>query len=217
MYKSFWPNIIRTACVIDSSEIHRVNEIAWSMEIRIKATEVNIISHSIIQWHLSNCNTCNSFSHFGQFFFLLVFFSVRLLSVLRGHSVLSSPPQRPMTSDFLSQIVSITFIFLSWFLRKSQYFPFWMFSSKQGHYWYHFSKVFGMTRSLTVVWIRDLPHSKPVLYHEAIEEAVLWAVYEDVCWRKTKNELEKTAYLLGVGEFDGSFNMCDMVYLCNKL
>ena len=31
--------------------------------------------------------------------FLLVFFSVRLLSVLCGHSVFSSPPQRPMTSD----------------------------------------------------------------------------------------------------------------------
>ena len=28
------------------------------------------------------------------------FFSARLLSVLRGHSVFSSPPQRPMTSDF---------------------------------------------------------------------------------------------------------------------
>ena len=43
-----------------------------------------------------------------------------------------------MTSkDFLSQILSITFIFLSSFLRKSQYFPFWMFSAKQGHYWYH--------------------------------------------------------------------------------
>ena len=27
------------------------------------------------------------------------FFSIRLLSVLRGHSVFSSPPQRPMTSD----------------------------------------------------------------------------------------------------------------------
>jgi len=26
--------------------------------------------------------------------------SVRLLSVLRGHSVFSSPPQRPMTADF---------------------------------------------------------------------------------------------------------------------
>ena len=29
-----------------------------------------------------------------------IYFSVRLLSVLRGHSVFSSPPQRPMTSDF---------------------------------------------------------------------------------------------------------------------
>ena len=28
------------------------------------------------------------------------FFSVRLLSVLRGHSVCLSPPQRSMTSDF---------------------------------------------------------------------------------------------------------------------
>jgi len=36
-----------------------------------------------------------------------------------------------------------------------------MFSAKQGHYWYHFNNVFGMTRSLT----RDLPHSKPTLYH----------------------------------------------------
>jgi len=41
-----------------------------------------------------------------------------------GHSVFSSPPQRPMTKDFLSQIWSITLIFLSLFLRKSQYFPF---------------------------------------------------------------------------------------------
>ena len=33
-------------------------------------------------------------------FFSLYFFSVRLLSVLRGHSFYSSPPQRPMTSDY---------------------------------------------------------------------------------------------------------------------
>ena len=33
-------------------------------------------------------------------FFVCVFFSVQLLSVLRGHTVFSSPPQRPMTSDF---------------------------------------------------------------------------------------------------------------------
>ena len=40
----------------------------------------------------------------GQVFlfclFCFLFFSVRLVSVLRGHSVSSSPPQRPMTSDF---------------------------------------------------------------------------------------------------------------------
>ena len=57
-------------------------------------------------------------------------------------------------------------------MRKSQYFPFWMFSAIQGHYWYHFYNVFGMTRSLTGDWTRDLPHSKPALYHYAIEEAV---------------------------------------------
>ena len=36
------------------------------------------------------------------------------MSVLRGHSDFSSPPQRPMTSDFegfLSQILSVTFVF----------------------------------------------------------------------------------------------------------
>jgi len=32
--------------------------------------------------------------------FILYFFSVRLLSVLRGHSFFSSPPQRPVISDF---------------------------------------------------------------------------------------------------------------------
>ena len=32
--------------------------------------------------------------------FLVFFLSIRLLSVLRGHSFFLSPPQRPMTSDF---------------------------------------------------------------------------------------------------------------------
>ena len=34
-------------------------------------------------------------------------------------------------------------------LEKVPVFPFLMFSAKQGHYWYHFYNVFGMTRSLT--------------------------------------------------------------------
>ena len=49
--------------------------------------------------------------------------SVRLLSVLRGHSFFSSPPQRPMTSDFegfLYQILSITlFSYLNSWERAS--------------------------------------------------------------------------------------------------
>ena len=75
-------------------------------------------------------------------------FFVLFFSVLRGHSVFSSPPQRPMTSDFegfLYQILSIT-LFLLLILEKEPVFPFSMFSAKQGNYWYHFYNVFGMTR-----------------------------------------------------------------------
>ena len=46
-----------------------------------------------------------------------------------------------------------------------------MLSAKQGYCWYHFYNVFGMTRSLTGDWTRYLSHSKPALYHYAIEEA----------------------------------------------
>jgi len=55
------------------------------------------------------------------------YLSIRLLSVLRGHLFFSSLPQLPMTSDFEGFSIpdlSITFIFLSLFLKKSQYFPF---------------------------------------------------------------------------------------------
>ena len=96
-----------------------------------------------------------------------LFFSVRLLSVLRGQSFFLSPPQRPMTSDF--EDFYTRFYPLHYFhiliLEKELVFPFWMFSAKQGNYWYHFFNVFGMTRSLTGEWTRDLPHSKPALYH----------------------------------------------------
>ena len=61
----------------------------------------------VTQW-LQN----QAYNHFVVVVF--VFFSVRLLSVLQDHSFFSSPPQRPITSDFegfLYQILSITFIF----------------------------------------------------------------------------------------------------------
>ena len=104
--------------------------------------------------------------HFLYTYF--IFFSDRLLSVLRGHSVFSSPPQRPMISDF-EGFSNPDFIHYIYFpiliLEKRPVFSFWMFSAKQGHYWYHFCNVFGMTQSLTGDWTRALPHLKPALYH----------------------------------------------------
>ena len=93
--------------------------------------------------HVKHLNYWSNLSYFpnllGTNIKCFCFFSVRLLSVLRGHSVLSSPPQRPITSDFegfLSQILSITF-FVIFILQKEPEFPFSMFSAKQGNYWYH--------------------------------------------------------------------------------
>ena len=73
-----------------------------------------------------------------------------------------------MTSDFeaFSIPVCIHYIFVPiLILQKKQVFPFLRLSAKQENYWYHFYNVFGMTRSLTGDRTRDLPHSKPALYH----------------------------------------------------
>ena len=50
-------------------------------------------------------------------------------------------------------------------LQKEPVFPYLMLSAKQGNPWYHFYNVFGMMPSMTGDWTRDLPHSKPALYH----------------------------------------------------
>ena len=65
-------------------------------------------THKLIDLY-KNIDTVKQGEYF--FIFLIYFFSIRLLSVLRGHSVFSSPPQWPMTSNFegfLYQILSIT-------------------------------------------------------------------------------------------------------------
>ena len=73
-----------------------------------------------------------------------------------------------MTSDFEGFSIPdfIHYIYIPiLILEKEPVFPFLMFSAKQGNYWYRFYNIFGMTRSLTVDWTRDIPHSKPALYH----------------------------------------------------
>ena len=95
----------------------------------------------------------------------LTFDFCRLCVVIRGFS---SPPQRPLTSDVEGFYIPdcIHYIYFPiLILEKESVVPFLMFSAKQESCWYHFYNAFGMTRSLTGDWIRDLPHSKPALYH----------------------------------------------------
>ena len=61
-------------------------------------------------------------------FVYILFFNVRLLSVLHGHSFFSSPPQRPMTSDFEDFSIPdfIHYIYLSYLnsRERASIFPF---------------------------------------------------------------------------------------------
>ena len=53
-------------------------------------------------------------------------------------------PRRISIPDYINYKCYPIFI-----LQKEPVFPFVMLCAKQGHYWYHFYNVFGMTRSLT--------------------------------------------------------------------
>ena len=85
--------------------------------------------------------TTNSYVTLFTFQINEVCFMGFLFSVCLCHSGFSSPPQRPITSDFegfLYQILSITlFSYLNSWERASS-FPFLLLSAKQGNYWYHF-------------------------------------------------------------------------------
>jgi len=64
--------------------------------------------------------------------------------------------QWPQTlKDFYTRSYPLHY-YLILILEKEPVFPFSMFSAKQGNYWYYFYNVFGMTRSLTGDWTRDL-------------------------------------------------------------
>ena len=90
-----------------------------------------------------------------------------------------------------------------------------MFSTKQGNYWYHFYNVCGMTRSLTGDWTRDIPHSKPALYHLTIEEAVMTSVthtYLTIQLLEAPTKLWETVF----GQFL-PFPFRKSVFFCNSV
>ena len=66
----------------------------------------------------------------------------------------------PTSKDFYTRSYPLHY-FLILILGKEPVFPFSTLSAKQGSYRYHFYKVFGMSRSLTGDWTRDLPYSMP--------------------------------------------------------
>ena len=84
-------------------------------------------------------------------FFFFFLFSVRLLSVLRCHSIFFIPAT--MANDLRLRRISLPDLihymyFLILILEKEPVFPFSMLSVKPGNCWYHCYNVFGMTRSL---------------------------------------------------------------------
>ena len=104
------------------------------------------------------------------FYFFSIFFSIWLLSVLRGHSVFSSPPQRPMTSDFEGFSIPDFIHYI--------YFPILIIEKEPVIFPWECSELNkGTTGTIFITslvwrgpWLgiergTSLPHSKPALYH----------------------------------------------------
>ena len=101
-------------------------------------------------------------SHF--FLTFLAFDFYRFCVVIRFFHPRNNSQWPPTSKDFYTRSYPLHY-FLVLILEKEPVFPFSMLSAKQGYYWYYVYSVFGMTQSLTGDWTRDLPHSKPALYH----------------------------------------------------
>ena len=122
---------------------------------------------ALVLFYLSYVSVNKRSEQFIMLSFFFFFFSVPLLSVLlviRFFHPRHNGQWPPTSKDFYTRS-DLLHYFLILILDKEPVFPFSMLSAKQGNYWYQFYNVFGMTRSLTGDWTRDLPHSKPALYH----------------------------------------------------
>ena len=100
----------------------------------------------------------------NAFFFFLAFDFCRFCLVMRFFHPRNNGQWPPTSKDFYTRSYLLHY-FLILILDKEPVFPFSVLSAKHGNYWYQFYNVFSMTRSLTGDWTRDLPHSKPALYH----------------------------------------------------
>ena len=106
-------------------------------QTQVASLLILVLYPMVVNWRAVHKYSC---------FFLFCFFSVRHLSVLRGHSIFPSPPQWAL-KDFYTRSYQLHY-FLLLILEKEPVFPFSMLSAKQVNYWYHFYNVFGMTGGL---------------------------------------------------------------------
>ena len=119
-------------------------------------------------------NVCSTLSMISKQFLIkylltiytlfLTFDFCRSCVVIRGFHPRHNGQWPPTSKDFYTRSYSLQY-FLILILEKEPVFPVSMLSAKQRNYWYHSYNGFGMARSLTGDWTRDLPHLKPALYH----------------------------------------------------
>ena len=102
------------------------------------------------------------------FFVFLAFDFCQFCVVIRFFHPRHNGQWLPTSKDFLSQILSITFKKKS-YLNSSERagISLLMLIAKQGNYWYHFITSLVWRDPWLRDWTRDLPHSKPALYHYA--------------------------------------------------
>ena len=106
--------VFGTVCPHSVHKLHILLFILLYLIFYLKIYKLNTVSIIIV---------INNVASNNKLFFLSVWF----LSVLRGHSVFSSPPQRSMTSDFegfLYQILSITLFSYLNSTERARIFPF---------------------------------------------------------------------------------------------
>ena len=114
-------------------------------------------------------------------FFLFCFFNVRLLSVLCGHSVFSSSPQRPITSDFdgffYPRFYPLHLFSYPSSWERASIFPFKCSVLNKGTTGTIFN-VFGLTRS----WLWIEPRTSRMLSWCFLSNILNWS-FENSRWR----------------------------------
>ena len=140
-------------------------------------------------------------SLFDSLLFILAFDFCRFCVVIRFFHPRYNGQWPPTLKDFHTRSYPLHY-FPILIIEKEPACPFLMLSAKQGNYWYHFYNVFGMTRSLTGDWTRDLPHSMP-----ASTTRHRRGDYDSLSLRAFRKKLDKWLRATGYKDIFSHFNI----------